>query len=403
MSNSLSSALDVIIENKQIKPVFQPIVSLKDGQVVGYEALSRITEPSIIKDAEELFKVASEGNKAWALEALCRKKAIQHASTFMNASSSPKLFLNVNPIIIHDDAFDKNYTRKLVKQYGLNPDNIVYEITEKNMIMDMHQFQRLLTYYKNQNYKIAIDDVGAGYSGLNLISEVQPDYLKLDLQLTKNIDTNPLKFALVKAMADLTKVSNMSLIAEGIETEGELAALISIGVQYGQGYFIQKPDDIIHPIATQMISLIKDFNIKSNPHTSEIYCILQTPNRSIDMGIASMEDNLKDSYISFIQEPEKQAVCVVDGEQAVGILSRENVVNLYNEKNKLGQLKHYQEYLDTEFLSVDSHTPLPVLSRLAMSRTRDKLYESIVITQDNAFLGIITVKELVILLTQSIH
>lgn len=400
MSSSLSSALDVIIENEQIKPVFQPIVSLKDGQVIGYEALSRITEPSLIKHPEELFKVASEGNKAWVLEALCRKKAIQHASSFMNASSSRKLFVNVNPIIIHDEAFDKDYTRKLVKQYGLDPDNIVYEITEKNMIMDMNHFQSLLTYYKNQNYKIAIDDVGAGYSGLNLISDVQPDYLKLDLQLTRNIDTNKLKYSLVKAMVELTKVSNMSLIAEGIETESELATLIAVGVQYGQGYLIQRPDEVIHTIKPQILEMIKDFNKKSQSDASGIYNLLQTANRMKETDAVSIGDRFKDIYELFIKEPEKQSVFVLEGNQAIGILRKETLLNLYGQKNDFDRLTHKDTHIETEFLSVDSHTPLPVLTRLAMSRPSNHLYDPIVITQEGDFIGILSVKELLLLLTQ---
>ncbi len=116
------------------------------------------------------------------------------------------------------------------------------EITERNAIHDMNGFRARIEHYKSQDYKIAIDDAGAGYSGLNLISDVNPNYIKLDMKLIRGVDTDSLKFSLVKGMVEFSKVSNIYLIAEGIETHREMEALVNLGVQYGQGYFIQKPD-----------------------------------------------------------------------------------------------------------------------------------------------------------------
>ena len=110
----------------------------------------------------------------------------------------------------------------------------------------------------------AIDDVGSGYSGLNLISEINPNYIKLDRKLIRGINYDGLKYALVKGMVELSKVSHIQLIAEGIETSAELETLIGLGVQYGQGYYIQRPYAEVMDISVDLIDRIKKLNRKYN-------------------------------------------------------------------------------------------------------------------------------------------
>ena len=179
----MKEALEYIIDNKQIKAVFQPIISLKDGSVLGHEALSRITCDSVINNPETLFSAAGEYNRLWDLELLCRTAALEAAYKFMIPPYSKMLFLNVNPNIMHDENFKKGFTKEFLMQFKIKPLNVIFEITERNVILDMNGFLSTINHYKSQDYKIAIDDAGAGYSGLNLISEINPDYIKLDMKL----------------------------------------------------------------------------------------------------------------------------------------------------------------------------------------------------------------------------
>lgn len=258
-------SLDFIIRNKQIRTVFQPIISLKSGTVLGYETLSRITCESEFENPETLFRAAQEYNRLWDLELLCRVTALEVAAQrFMVSSDHKKLFINVNPNIMHDEAFRKGFTKDFLRQYGIAPRNVIFEITEKNVIDDMVGFKTTIAHYKSQDYGIAIDDAGAGYSGLNLISDVNPNFIKLDMKLIRNIHTDNLKRALVKGMVEFSKASNIMIIAEGIETDEELETIINLGVQYGQGYYIQKPDSEIHPVKPEVIAAIYDMNIKKN-------------------------------------------------------------------------------------------------------------------------------------------
>lgn len=274
MIESKKEALEKIISESQIKIVFQPIVSLIDGSVLGHEALSRITCNSIIDNPEMLFNIAEKYNRIWDLELLCRTKTFEASSDFMSESYNKKLFINVNPSIIHDKALQKGFTKEFLKKYKINAKNIIFEITERNVIVDMAGFITSIEHYRSQDYRIAIDDAGAGYSGLNLISDINPDYIKLDMKLIRGINTDSLKFALVKGMVEFSKVSNTFLIAEGIETYEELNTLVTLGVQYGQGYLIQKPDSNIIEINNEFLSMLKKINSLKYRLQKKIYKLI---------------------------------------------------------------------------------------------------------------------------------
>ena len=253
-----------IIENKCIRTVFQPIVSLKNGTVLGHEALSRITCECPIKSPGDLFVYAEEFGCLWELELLCRTAALEKAFLSMEPPYNKKLFLNVNSNIMNDAAFIKGFTKSFLQQYQIDPEAVVFEISERIMITDIDGFCNTIRHYTEQGFEIAVDDVGAGFSGLNLISSIGPTYMKLDMNLVHDIDKNKLKRAIVKSMTDLSRTSNMILIAEGIETASELETLIEIGVAYGQGYYLQMPESVISPLANDLIEEIKKFQIKSS-------------------------------------------------------------------------------------------------------------------------------------------
>lgn len=396
MTESENSALNQIIDYKQIRTVFQPIVSLRDGSVLGHEALSRITCESDISNTEELFRIAGDSNRLWDLELLCRIKALETAFVFLNPPYEGKLFLNVNPNIMHDMKFKQGFTKEFLAQYNIEASNIIFEITERNVIEDICLFRTTIDHYKNQNYKIAIDDTGSGYSGLNLISEVNPNYIKLDINLIRDIDSNSLKFALVKGMVELSKVSKIQIIAEGIETYAELETLVNLGVQYGQGYFIQHPEFIVNAISPFFLQTLKDINLKKN-HISQ-YGIssafisnLCQPSETVrvDEKVSRVYDKLK-------QDSDCFGYCVIENDIPVGIVTKERLAMKLSGHFgfTLHQNKQISDLMDIDFLSVDYKTPIGFVSTMAMSRSNDHLYDFIIVTQNEKYLGTVTIKDL---------
>lgn len=231
--------LDRIIRNSLIKSFYQPIVSLIDGLVIGYEALSRGGDQSSIKSPLELIDLAKKYGRLMDLEYLMRKSAIKH---FTDKPDDTLLFINIDPDIIKEPSFRDGMTLEFLTLFNLKPENIVFEITENTAISDYDAFRDILRHYRSQGYSIAIDDVGAGYSGLKMIMETVPKYIKIDMDLIRDIDITPFKKAMIKALVSFGKDTGVKLIAEGIETTAELSVLLELGVDYGQGYVLGRPN-----------------------------------------------------------------------------------------------------------------------------------------------------------------
>ncbi|QOX63494.1 GGDEF domain-containing protein [Anoxybacterium hadale] len=394
--DNVTQDLNNIISNREIKTVFQPIISLRDGEVLGHEALSRITCVTNIKNIEELFILAGKYNCLWELEQLCRTKAFEAAFRFMVPPYDKKLFINVNPNVLHDETFQKGLTKEYLNQYQISPSNIIFEITERNIIKDLKGFIATVSHYKSQDYRIAIDDAGAGYSGLNLISDVNPNYIKLDMKLIRNVDSDGLKAALVKGMVELSKISNIHLIAEGIETAEEMEALIVLGVQYGQGYYIQQPDCAVKEIRQEIITKIKNAN--SRKYDAITSSIFNTPIKNLCTVTETISPSelVPDVFDVFRHSPSCIGLCVLKDKIPAGIVTKERLaLKLSGQYGfALYQNKPISHVMDRDFLSVDCDTPVNVVSSIAMSRELEKLYDFIVVTKNGEFFGTVTIRDL---------
>lgn len=235
--------LENIIAEEAIYPVYQPIVSLHDGTILGYEGLSRMKDENSFSNVEEMFKTAERTGKIWRLEQVCRKAVLQgiNEQREIFERKNRKLFLNVNPKILHDEKFQIGFTKDYLRRYYIYAEKIIFEVTERESVENKSDFVNTVEHYKKQGYQIAIDDVGDGYAGLNLICSVSPHYIKLDINLIRNITQNQINYAMVKGLVEFSVNSGILLIAEGIETKQEMDMLIELGVQYGQGYYLYRP------------------------------------------------------------------------------------------------------------------------------------------------------------------
>jgi len=391
--DSIQESFMNVLDNGQIATVFQPIVSLRDGSVYGYEALSRGPLDSEMYYPTLLFDCAEKYGKTWELELLCRKKAIE---TVFDLQSQFTLFLNVNPKIIHDEKFKKGFTKEYLAEYGINPENVIFEITERGVISNVSEFIDTINNYKNQNYRIAIDDAGAGYSGLNMISDIHPHFIKLDMNLVRDIDTDTTKQSLIKGFTEFASMTNTYLIAEGIETKEELLKLIEIGVHYGQGYFLQKPNPGILPIDGDVLFTISDANEKKNHLTdklsSEIYiCNISTAQRCLNQKILV-------SHVFGIMEKDRtiSGLCVTKDDIVIGIITKGELYRKLSSQYgySLYSNKSVETIMSREFLRVDYHDSIESVAKQAMSRNFDKLYDFIPVTKDGNYFGIVTVKDL---------
>lgn len=230
--------LQELIVTEGIATIFQPIVSLKDRQVLGYEALSRGPAGSAYENPYFLFNIAREVNLTFELDRVCRYKALINSR---NLKQDLYLFINCLPTTVHDPEFKGERLNTFLEGVRLSPMRIVLEISEHDAIENFEIFREAMRYYSDIGFAIAIDDTGAGYSSLEAVVELRPNFLKLDISLIRKIPTNALKQELVRGLINLAGRMNSRVIAEGIETQEELDTLLELGVPLGQGYLIAQP------------------------------------------------------------------------------------------------------------------------------------------------------------------
>ena len=382
-----------IIDCSGVNIVFQPIVSLRDGSVLGYEALSRGPAGTALQNPDAMFRVAEESGMLWDLEQLCRTRALE--AVYSN-HCDVKLFLNVNPHTIHDEKFKLGFTKEYLSKFHINPENIHFEISEKGAVQDMSAFRNTIEHYKNQHYKIAIDDAGAGYAGLGMITDIHPHYIKLDMKLIHKINQDSYKKALVKSLYDFSRLAGISLIAEGIETESELKTLIEIGVQFGQGFFIQRPEDKLRPTDEAVINAIHSCNEKKN-HYYRSLSNFYIGNLGCSNPTVFPEDRADEVYNLFLADDNLSGLTAVahDGSVA-GIITRTNIVHIMS--GQYGYSLHAKRpvsmFMDKSPLITDHQVSIDTASKLAMSRPVGRLYDMIVVTQNNMYQGVVTIKNL---------
>ncbi|MEA3034887.1 MAG: hypothetical protein QOH04_646 [Sphingomonadales bacterium] len=209
--------------------VFQPIYDLKDGRAVGVEALSRFPDAET-RPPSDWFAEAAEIGLGVDLEMVALRRALTALP-----SLPPDVYLAVN---VSPAAILSGEVERFLDEAPAN--RLVLEITEHQAILDYVALARALDPLRRRA-RIAIDDVGAGYSGLRHILDLQPDLIKLDMSLTRDIDRDPARFALAFALAEFARGMGCELIAEGVETAGEMRALCELGVTRAQGYYLSRP------------------------------------------------------------------------------------------------------------------------------------------------------------------
>ncbi|AGZ41103.1 sensor domain-containing phosphodiesterase [Actinoplanes friuliensis] len=223
-------SVQAVLDSRAVRMVFQPIVRLHDHHTVGFEALARF-EPSMFTGPDTAFAAASHGGLGVSLELLALRQALHRLRDLplgtwlaVNLSAEALLDPEVRDLLLAHAGADLNV-----------------EVTEHTQVTDYDLLIDALGSLRRAGIQLSVDDAGAGYSSLQHILRLRPDLIKLDINLVRDIDTDPVKAALAHSLNDFAHQIGARLIAEGIETAAEHAHLRGIGVAYGQGYHLARP------------------------------------------------------------------------------------------------------------------------------------------------------------------
>jgi EAL domain-containing protein (putative c-di-GMP-specific phosphodiesterase class I)/GGDEF domain-containing protein len=231
--------LDALIQREQIVTQYQPIVRLADMVVLGHEVFSRGAAGGAFEDPDRLFALAERTGRLIGLERLCRRRAVLTARGHLRQGG--KLFVNTSAPALRDPELMGDAFHRQLAAHGMSPADIVFEVTERVAVEDRLPYRETLRALKAHGFGVAIDDMGAGYASLQSLVELEPDYLKFDIALVRNIHRSLIKRSLLETLVELSQKIGARVIAEGIEAPSELATLREMGVPLGQGRYLAPP------------------------------------------------------------------------------------------------------------------------------------------------------------------
>ena len=220
-----------------IRPAYQAIVDLSSGRTLGFEGLVRPIGAEF-RDVSSMFQAAEAADRSVELDLACLEAVAGGAA---GMAQDVYLSVNLSPPTLEARMFRAGDVVTILARNGICPSRTVVEVTERERVQDFEQLRRNLESCRELGMRIAIDDVGAGYAGLRLLSEIRFDIVKLDLSLVQGGVHRTTSLAVIRALQDLVRQSRSTLVAEGIETTGQLELVRGLGIQAGQGYLLSRP------------------------------------------------------------------------------------------------------------------------------------------------------------------
>jgi diguanylate cyclase (GGDEF)-like protein len=388
------SALSSILTQSGLHSLFQPIISLSERRIVGFEALSRGPSNSPLHSPIALFAVARQAGRLNELEIACRESACRR---FHEQQLPGKLFLNVSPESLLEAAHQPGRTLQLLKDFGIPPSQVVIELTEQTPIDDFQLLQNALNHYRAMGFSIALDDLGAGYSSLRLWSELRPDYVKIDRHFIDGIHQDALKREFVGSIMQIAKASRARVIAEGIELPEELAVLTDMGVDLVQGYLLCRPQEQPPRDARNLMPKQDSAAVALNDEGSDLSALLN------DQPAVARDTPTATVLEAFRRQANLNSLAVLDEQgRPCGIVHRHSLSDalLKPFATDLFARKPISRLMSDDFLAVEMSQSLQQVSRLITSRARQRIEEDFIITLNGGYLGLGRVIDVLKLITE---
>ncbi len=395
--------IEELLSQDSLTVHYQPIFSSKDGSVFGYEALARIKDEEKLASVEirQLFGVAAEYGIVAKLDVRCRENALRKAAQLSLMNTGALLFVNICPEALIRDFDDVCRIDLLIKELGFQKNKVVLEVNEENAISNFAFFQKSIAYYKKNGYKLAIDNFGAGYGGLKMLSVIEPDFVKIDRHFISNIDKAIVKFNLVDAVTTACHRMGIKVVAGGVESKEELEVLLNLDCELLQGFLLGMPS----PSITGEPLVLDEFTSSPrNLHFSQgdEYFISDIVSYVQPLPLTA---TVPDAFNRFMSDDELSLIPIVQEERVAGILFRTSFL----EKHFLGKLSygmHLNKYKDVshvmeqQFIALESNTLLEDVAKKIRSKKFRSHYHDICVTQKGKYLGIVSITDLLDALTE---
>ncbi len=386
--------IKTVIENRAVVPYFQPIIDLFSGEIFGYEVLTRTKNLYIAPP--DLFHQAGEAGLTWELEHVCRTEALKKIATLPAKLAGKNFFLNVSPHVFSTPDFHYGFTRNEIEQLDLDYRTIIIEITESSTVDDYTLFEEQIRHYVGEGFRVALDDFGAGHSGLITLVAMTPHFLKLDMGIINSIHIHSYKQKLLNAISAFAAGVETSLIAEGIERYEELKTVFRLGARFAQGFLFSRPEPeppLLDERSKKLLhTLIEEYNhTRFAVDISIAKLVTRPPTIELDTKTCAELDH------DFRRNNSMDHLVLIDREKPAGLITRQGFYSATGGRYGYAffERKYVEQLKLPEMLMVDEQMDLRSVGKLAMGRERDQLYNPVVIIDKNGHLvGTITIKQL---------
>jgi EAL domain-containing protein (putative c-di-GMP-specific phosphodiesterase class I)/GGDEF domain-containing protein len=392
-----AAALRRIIEHRRIRTVFQPIMRLATGDFVGYESLSRPPEDGPFSDATALFTAGMANGLITDLELLCCERAVE---SFIPLRLPGKLLLNLSPRTVVEEHLGQYHTLDFLQHSGIEPSRLVIEMTEAQRTPDFEHMRAALTLFRSFGIDVAIDDLGQGFSSLRLWSEMRPDLVKIDMHFVRGIHNDPVKLQFLKSIQQIADSCGSRLIAEGIEQAEELLVLRDLGIAFGQGYFIARPQpDPVRSASDEVIDTIRSRSISVFPQLARVPTNRKVTAEKLLLRISPVGESCSNDELlaRFESMPDMHAVPVLRGTNPVGLVERNTFIARFARpyRRELFGKRSCTEFMDSHPLLVEKDLPIHDLSETLSGIDRRHLSQGFVIVDAGHYVGLGTGQDLI--------
>ncbi len=384
---------------KTLDVAFQPIVNIHTGKIFAVEALLRNYKEVGFNSIFELFDEVYKDNLLYSFDLKLRKKALKKLTT-VDDYEDIKLFYNLDNRLLEMPNFKHGNTGKLLKHYGIGKNSICFEISERHEISNSSRMQEVLEHYKNEDFCIAIDDFGVGYSGYKLLYESKPNIIKIDRFFLSNIQKDMKKKLMARSITHLAVQLGIKVIAEGIESKEELLTCRDIGRHFVQGYFIQRPTLNASEILNEYPHILDVLN--SEKRVTQSSCKIETyldkkPPFSIDAEMGSIVEY-------FQKNPQAETVIIVNSHnEPVGILQENKIKEfiyspygrslLTNNGARKSKLKNLLEPCGITEINCDISTIIELFSNNSESI-------GIILTNNSKYYGFLSARAIITIMNE---
>lgn len=384
---------------------FQPIVNLASGEVAGYEVLSRLafhaSRGLAVEGPMQMIELAHATGRLLECDRRMRSVAVESVARHVDATSA-WFALNVDPRVVDDETFTSGFTRALLEHHGIPSDRIVLELTETGAAQKHDLLASVVRHYADQGFRVALDDVGSGYASLTAIVRMRPHMIKIDKEMVRDVHRDSIRANLVRALAEFGRRSNVLVVAEGIESEEELAVVVRAGVTLGQGYLLGRPSPVPQVLPTEMRDLVR--RTASRVNRSDLRNARRQTVGSLDIAHPTLGPDMTcEQFDALLREdPVRSAYAVIDDHQrTLGLVTRD----AFFEKTSgpfgfaFHATKSITAIMERHPLRIDVGTSVDAASRLATSRPHGSVNHPVVVESTGRYVGLLSMQALLEVVT----